>query len=290
METNNIELTTHMSYTDTIKDIANKIVMMRDLLESQDIFNKIRHFEDNILLDFVRHMTDDMTTELIPSFTVKSTSIIHYNITFLNTTNNKIIEFYRLKEPKKDVYYNGIYYITPKNIKFNYNHHDYKPFFIGWYQNGNKKHEYYEKDSIYYRTTGLSLIRYHENGNKHSENYALIDDKYLSYNPTYHRVCGPAYVEYYENGTKKLEKYKINNKYYNANNPLEPTLIEYYENGNKKSECYQIDESFHRICGPAFIEYYENGNIKIEHYKVFNSYFNINGESLIQRNENGEKI
>ena len=267
------EILTYMSYTNILKlidsienseqrinfieyvykpFISTHINTMRDILISYDVFSKIRIFEDEIILDIIRHMTNDMTTQLNHTLDIEhinppNDNVILCSLKFYNSILNKGISFYKIKDHTLDMLYSGLWFGIVQND--NYNHNIDKPYMIGWYENGNKKLEHYKTEKT-----------------------------------NYHRKNGPAIIEWYDNGTKKLEKYKINNKYLNANNPYGPTFIEWYENGNKKSEHYQFDELYHRVNGPALIEWYENGNKKSEHYKVFNNYFNSNGSVKIEWN------
>jgi antitoxin component YwqK of YwqJK toxin-antitoxin module len=143
---------------------------------------------------------------------------------------------------------------------------------IVFYENGNIKYEYWNKNFIKHREYDLpAILTYYENGNIKSEKWC--------YNGFITRLCDkPSIIDYYENGNIKYEVYMDTNNT-TRDNDL-PSYIEYYENRNidgmsliKYKKWYKHNE-LHRYDKPAIIFYDEQGKIYTEeYYKYGELYF-----------------
>jgi len=136
-------------------------------------------------------------------------------------------------------------------------HNENGPAMIGWYEDGQKKYEFYYSNGIRYKG-----IFYNSSGSKSSEVYYDKDGNH-------HREDGPAliYWDYYDKVWK--ESFYKHGKYHRKDGPA---LIS-YENGKKEYEKYFKDGNEHREDGPAIIIYNpDNG-------KVIDKQYYINGES-----------
>ena len=87
-------------------------------------------------------------------------------------------------------------------------------------------------------------ITYWNNGNKKAEWWKL--------NGKYHRVDGPAVIYYYESNEILSEYWHINGGRHRID---APALTHYYKSGNIEREVWCFNGEIHNIEGPAYICY-----------------------------------
>lgn len=126
---------------------------------------------------------------------------------------------------------------------------------------------------------GKSVIEYHLNGNKHIEQYILL-------NGNLHREDGPAYNLWYENGSLELEQYFLKGGKHRENGPA---MTRWYENGSLCFQEYMINGKGHRDSGPSFECYYENGQKEEEVYMINGKYHRTDGPAHTQWESDGKK-
>jgi antitoxin component YwqK of YwqJK toxin-antitoxin module len=96
---------------------------------------------------------------------------------------------------------------------------------VEFYENGQKKSEYWYLNGKRHREDGPAIQKWFENGQKRYEEWYL--------NGKSHREDGPAYQHWYENGQKSRESWYLNDKEYYLReewiNELKKIGSEHYE-------------------------------------------------------------